>query len=354
MEAKLSICIPVFNQIDLLKWNLDTITKYGNDDVQIVVSDNCSTDPIKELVESFGDSRIKYCRTNSNHGHDGNIINALKNCDAKFAFLLRTRDTILVDKIPTIIKTIEENPNFAYMRFSALGDEGVIRMAFKNESYECGEGTVKADFCIPIHPSGELYNLSFLQTQDLDNIAEFLKERFPQNNGFLTHILLRHFLVSKSTFMTNSAFAWYYAYTYKAKDMAVVNNGDEKRGYSPYSPRYQYPRYEAEIEYVLNNLPKEYQPLVMRKIVKRYAEYITTIFKVFNDSQGLRDHYKAQKEDFSTKEEKKKFIAYTKNNFNFCDKETKKQINRLAVFYIRIFLPLKMLKRKIMQQEYQI
>lgn len=352
MKPKLSICITVYNQMQLLRWNLENIVQYKDESIQIVVSDNCSSDPIKDIVESFGDERIKYCKTDSNVGQDGNILNALKNCDSNYAFLLRTRDTILTDHIPQIIRTIANNQSVAYMRFSSVGENNEIRLGFSDTVYCCGKESLKADYGIPIHPSGELYNLSYISYDELDFLSSFLCERFPNNNGFLAHVLLRHYLVPRGSFLTSSCIVWYYANTSKASDLAVVNEKEEVKRYSPYSPRYQYPRYESEVEYVLQKVPNEFQIPMIKGIIKKYAEFLTVFFDSINNSQGIRNHYHCQKEDYSPKKEKRAFLLFSKQHFAFCNPRTRRMIRKYSVFCVSIYLPLKKIKRRIMHQPY--
>ena len=354
MKYALSICLPVYNQIELVRWNLENLTQNPYDDVQIVISDDCSTEDIKSLVESFSDSRIKYCKTPGNIGHDANIINAFLNCDSSYAFLIRARDTITVDKISSILNVISNNPNAAYFRFGAKGLNDEIRMSFNDCSYPCGKSSIKADSFIPIHPSGELYNLSYISRTDLEWISSFVLERFPDKNGFVSHIMIRHLLASKGALVTVSDFVWFYAKTAKSNDVAVNSGKGKNKGISPYSPRFQYKRFRSEIEFTISKIPYNMQKNFVKYIIKRYAEYITVIFGVINNSEGMRSHYDCEKEDFSSVEEKKRFLEFSNSEFDFCDNKMRKYIKSVSRFYIKIYLPLLALKKKIKHESYQL
>ena len=55
------IVIPTLNRADVLHWSMESVlAQRGNHEFQIIVSNNCSDDNTKEVVHSFGDSRIKY------------------------------------------------------------------------------------------------------------------------------------------------------------------------------------------------------------------------------------------------------------------------------------------------------
>ena len=354
MKYTLSICLAVYNQSELVRRNLANLIKIPFDDVQIVISDDCSTENIKALVESFSDSRIKYCKTNCNIGHDANIINAFLNCDSSYAFLLRARDTICIDRIESIKRVICTNPHAAYFRFGAKGLNDEIRMSFNDCIYQCGIPSIKADSFIPLHPSGDLYNLNLISRTDLEWISSFVTARFPEKNGFLSHILLRHLLASNGALVTSSDYVWFYAKTVASTDVAVNSGKGKIKGFSPYSPRFQYKRYKSEIEYIVSKIPINMQKRFIKYIVKRYAEYITVIFGVINNSEGMRAHYACEKEDFSSAEEKKKFIKFSKTEFDFCDRKIQKYISSVALFYIRVYLPLLSLKKKLKHESYQL
>ena len=111
---KLSICFTVYNQIDMLKQNLDQIAKYQGDDIEVVISDDCSTDNIWMLIESYHDNRISYYRTEKNVGHDLNILHGIRCCKSNYVYVFRTRDNVFVENIPSIIKTLELYPDAGY------------------------------------------------------------------------------------------------------------------------------------------------------------------------------------------------------------------------------------------------
>ena len=58
---KFIIVIPTLNRADVLHWSMESVLEQrGDHEFQIIVSNNCSEDHTKEVVNSYGDSRIKY------------------------------------------------------------------------------------------------------------------------------------------------------------------------------------------------------------------------------------------------------------------------------------------------------
>ncbi|KAF0226926.1 MAG: hypothetical protein FD175_2902 [Beijerinckiaceae bacterium] len=76
---RISIAIPTRERAIYLKSLLATCSAIRDDDLEIIVSDNASEDNTREVVESFGDSRIRYLNTGrrlSMRQNFENVINA--------------------------------------------------------------------------------------------------------------------------------------------------------------------------------------------------------------------------------------------------------------------------------------
>lgn len=60
MAAPLTFIVPTRERHDTLRWSLKTLVTQDCDDLQILVSDNASSDATREVVESYDDPRIRY------------------------------------------------------------------------------------------------------------------------------------------------------------------------------------------------------------------------------------------------------------------------------------------------------
>src|ERR1700710_2664066 len=64
MRAPLfSIVIPTYNRSELVQGAVRSVLAQTFDDFEVVVSDNCSQDDTREVVERFEDPRVRYART---------------------------------------------------------------------------------------------------------------------------------------------------------------------------------------------------------------------------------------------------------------------------------------------------
>ncbi len=110
----LSICIPTFNRSALLNHNLNQILKqlyfinFAND-IEIIISDNCSTDDTKEIVKYFLkiDNRFKYFRNDINIGADLNIVNCYNKSSGQYLWILADDDFIFDNKLILLFDKIK-------------------------------------------------------------------------------------------------------------------------------------------------------------------------------------------------------------------------------------------------------
>ena len=74
-DVTVSICIPVYNGGKYIAETLQSLIAQTYSNIEIIVSDNASTDNTGDIVRSFcaQDARIKYYRNDSNIGYCSNI-----------------------------------------------------------------------------------------------------------------------------------------------------------------------------------------------------------------------------------------------------------------------------------------
>ena len=79
MYKKLSVLIPVYNEEKTIKKCVERVlvAKILNMNLEVIISDNNSTDNTKEILKSIKDPRIKLLFKEKNEGKGANIKNAL-------------------------------------------------------------------------------------------------------------------------------------------------------------------------------------------------------------------------------------------------------------------------------------
>ena len=104
----ISIGIPTYNRA---KGNLRKVIEralgqtYAN--IEVIVSDNCSTDNTPELVQSFDDPRLRYFRQETNIGPNNNFNYCLNQARGEYFLLFHDDDMIDPDFIETCMAALE-------------------------------------------------------------------------------------------------------------------------------------------------------------------------------------------------------------------------------------------------------
>lgn len=90
---RVSVCIPTHDRPDFLKEAIQSVLAGTEQNFEIVVSDDASSEPTRLAVESFRDPRIRYLKFGTG-GIAENWSNAVRNARAPYAFKLDDDDKI--------------------------------------------------------------------------------------------------------------------------------------------------------------------------------------------------------------------------------------------------------------------
>jgi abequosyltransferase len=128
---RLSICMPTFNRADLLRTTLShLLPQIDPNRVEIIVSDNASTDHTEKVINALKPSApfLKYIRNSTNIGLDNNVLASIEAAEGDYCWLCSDDDIALpgtVDKILSVL--CEHAPLLAYLRHAGY---------FEDESFE--------------------------------------------------------------------------------------------------------------------------------------------------------------------------------------------------------------------------
>lgn len=109
----LSICIPTYNRANYLRQSLTQIQKELNSNtvskVEVLVSDNCSTDNTKEVIDNFINQglHINYIRNEKNLGWGRNFLQCFELAVSKYVLLLGDDDVLCDNSIDSLIKALQ-------------------------------------------------------------------------------------------------------------------------------------------------------------------------------------------------------------------------------------------------------
>jgi abequosyltransferase len=197
--AILSICIPTFNRAEYLKKTLESITCQNRfqytEDVEIIISDNCSEDHTEEVslrfIEHFG-KKIKYFKNEKNI-KDLNFEKVLSYGEG--AFLKLNNDTLMHqnDTLDRIIDVINQNRINKDILFFSNG-------AIKNRrSYHCKD----LNTFVKTASFNSTWIACFgIWKEDFDSINDF--SRASRLQIIQTDVLFRLISSNRSVYVDNS------------------------------------------------------------------------------------------------------------------------------------------------------
>jgi glycosyltransferase involved in cell wall biosynthesis len=169
-----TISIPTYNRADaFLRQSITSALNQTYKNIEVLVSDNASTDDTKSVIKSISDKRIKYHRHSQNIGANNNFNACVELARGDYFVLLPDDDLLDHDFVSSCLKAVDKQPG-AGVIFTGTrvidGDGSVL-----SESLNRGQGLSTADFFLgwfsnkfPLYLCSTLFH-----TQSLRSIGGF-------------------------------------------------------------------------------------------------------------------------------------------------------------------------------------
>ena len=194
----LSICIPTYNRSEVLKESLMQLLKYEGDDIEVVISDNCSPDNTEEVVRGAADKRVRYYRNNYNNG-GYNLISVLQHAQGKWAMLVSDEDSVYIENLKKIVALLKKNESCGMVCASYYLYGNPYRV-YEDERKMAGFEAVNR-ILFHTYMSGKIFNLDYVQREIGDLSEDEIKERYGIEYCWLE---LGHLLLSENDLITSS------------------------------------------------------------------------------------------------------------------------------------------------------
>ena len=111
-----SVLVPVYNQFKVVEQTLDSIAAqtYGN--IEVIVSDDCSTDGTQELLKRIASNNpaIRLFLQEKNLGITRNYNFIASKANGKYLALFAGDDVMFPEKIDEQVRLLEENPDASF------------------------------------------------------------------------------------------------------------------------------------------------------------------------------------------------------------------------------------------------
>lgn len=124
-----TIAIPTYNRADAyLKDAIQSAINQTYPNLEIIISDNCSSDDTKLVVGSFKDPRIRYYRHNKNIGANNNFNFCLEKAAGVFFLLLHDDDLIDEDFVDLCMDAAKNQIDIGIVRTGTrvINSDGIV------------------------------------------------------------------------------------------------------------------------------------------------------------------------------------------------------------------------------------
>ena len=142
---KLSICIPTYNRGEYIGETIASIVEQMTDEVELVISDNASTDNTAEVVGSYQSKYpgIRYVRLSENKGADRNFLNVVDEASGDYCWFMGSDDVAEPGSIARIMSYLERYPEVSGLSVNQIMYS--TDMASRIRDTHMAAGTLDAD-----------------------------------------------------------------------------------------------------------------------------------------------------------------------------------------------------------------
>lgn len=143
MRPKVSVAMATYNGEKYIKEQIKTILDCLEENDELVISDDGSTDNTLGIINSFNDDRI-FLIEGPKKGIKQNFANAIKNTSGEYIFLSDQDDIWEKDKVTEVIKCFEKENCTLVVHDAEVVDENLNMVISSYYSYRnSGKGIIK-------------------------------------------------------------------------------------------------------------------------------------------------------------------------------------------------------------------
>lgn len=114
MNPLITLIVPTRERADTLQFTLKTALAQTCRDYEVIVSDNCSQDHTKQVVESFADERVVYVNTGKRLSMCDNWDFGLSHARGKYIIIIGDDDGVMPGAIDRLKAHISRHPSMIY------------------------------------------------------------------------------------------------------------------------------------------------------------------------------------------------------------------------------------------------
>lgn len=133
-KPRVSVAIPVYNGEEYLAQTIESVLGQTFVDLELIISDNGSTDRTKEIAESYAahDARVRYVRSETNQGAAWNYRRTFELARGEYFRWAPADDLFAPDSVAECVATLDANPDavLCYPKTDLIDRNGQVIRAY--------------------------------------------------------------------------------------------------------------------------------------------------------------------------------------------------------------------------------
>lgn len=138
----ISVCMATYNGEKYIKMQINSILKQLNEEDELIISDDLSTDNTIKYIKEINDKRIKLFFHEENHGYTKNFENALKHAKGDYIFLSDQDDEWTEDKVAITLEELKKY-NFVVSDCITINEEDLIIDESRFKTFSIKKGFIR-------------------------------------------------------------------------------------------------------------------------------------------------------------------------------------------------------------------
>lgn len=123
-DVLFSVCIPTYNGGKFLRQAIESVLSQGVESIEIIISDNASTDDTERIMREINSPCIRYYRNEKNIGMCANFRKSLELAQGEFVTFICADDLLYTGALSELSCLLQANPTmaFAFSQVEFIGE----------------------------------------------------------------------------------------------------------------------------------------------------------------------------------------------------------------------------------------
>ncbi|WP_138498928.1 glycosyltransferase family 2 protein [Nostoc sp. PA-18-2419] len=112
---KITVCIPTFNRISLLPYAIESVLNQSEQDFELIICDDGSSDNTPKFISEYTDQRIKYIRHPQNIGKSNNMRSGFDAASGEYFIKFDDDDRLTPDFLASTAAILDQDSNIDFV-----------------------------------------------------------------------------------------------------------------------------------------------------------------------------------------------------------------------------------------------